>query len=41
MPTTFPLKSFSGAQSYLAKYAAGTKFDVFELVAAIPGATRG
>jgi pimeloyl-ACP methyl ester carboxylesterase len=36
MPTTFPLNSFSGAQAYLAKYASGTKFDVFENVAKIP-----
>jgi pimeloyl-ACP methyl ester carboxylesterase len=36
MPTTFPLKSFSGAQAYLSKYAMGTKFDVLELVAKIP-----
>jgi len=36
MPTTFPLKSFSGAQAYLSKYAAGSKFDVLELAAKIP-----
>lgn len=36
VPTTFPLKSFAGAGAYLAKYAAGTKFDVFERVASIP-----
>jgi pimeloyl-ACP methyl ester carboxylesterase len=36
MPTTFPLKSFSGAQAYLSKYAAGAKFDVLELAAKIP-----
>jgi pimeloyl-ACP methyl ester carboxylesterase len=36
MPTTFPLKSFSGAQAYLAKYAVGAKFDVLELAAKIP-----
>jgi pimeloyl-ACP methyl ester carboxylesterase len=36
VPTTFPLNSFSGAQAYLAKYGAGTKFDVFELAAKIP-----
>ncbi len=36
MPTTFPRKSFSSAQSYLAKYAVGTKFDVFEHVGRIP-----
>ncbi len=36
MPTTFPLNSFSSPQAYLEKYAAGTKFDVLELVARIP-----
>ena len=35
MPTVFPLRSFSGAQAYLAKYDTGTRFDVLELVAAI------
>ena len=34
--TTFPLKSFSSAQAYLAKYAMGTRFDVFQHVAKIP-----
>jgi pimeloyl-ACP methyl ester carboxylesterase len=36
MPTTFPLKAFSGAQAYLSKYGSGAKFDVLELVAKIP-----
>jgi pimeloyl-ACP methyl ester carboxylesterase len=36
LPTTFPLNSFSGAQAYLAKYASGTRFDVFENVVKIP-----
>ncbi len=35
VPTTFPLTSFTGAAAYLAKYAAGAKFDVFERVASI------
>ncbi len=34
MPTTFPLRSFSGAEAYLAKYAMGAKYDVLENVAA-------
>ncbi len=36
MATTFPLRSVSGAQAYLSKYATGTKFDVFEHAASIP-----
>jgi pimeloyl-ACP methyl ester carboxylesterase len=32
MCTTFPLNSLAGAQAYLAKYDAGTRFDVFENV---------
>lgn len=36
MPTTFPLRSFSSAQAYLAKYTRGAAFDVFAHVAAIP-----
>jgi pimeloyl-ACP methyl ester carboxylesterase len=33
--TTYPLKSFAGAAAYLAKYAAGARFDVFAHVANI------
>jgi pimeloyl-ACP methyl ester carboxylesterase len=33
--TTFPLKSFAGAAAYLAKYATGTTYDVFEHLPAI------
>jgi pimeloyl-ACP methyl ester carboxylesterase len=33
--TTFPLKSFSGANAYLAKYTMGKRFDVFDHVAKI------
>ncbi len=36
MPTTFPLRSLSGAEAYLAKYAMGTKYDVLENAAKIP-----
>lgn len=36
MATTFPLRSYSSAQAYLAKYARGAAFDVFALVADIP-----
>jgi pimeloyl-ACP methyl ester carboxylesterase len=36
MPTTFPLRSVSAAQAYLAKYAMGTKYDALMNVAKIP-----
>jgi len=36
MPTTFPLRSYAGAAAYLAKYAAGTTFDVLALATKIP-----
>jgi pimeloyl-ACP methyl ester carboxylesterase len=36
MPTTFPLRSVSGAEAYLAKYAMGTKYDVLENAGKIP-----
>jgi pimeloyl-ACP methyl ester carboxylesterase len=36
MPTTFPLRSFAGAQAYLAKYASGSRFDVLALAPKIP-----
>ncbi|HEV8021996.1 MAG TPA: alpha/beta fold hydrolase [Candidatus Lustribacter sp.] len=36
IPTTFPLRSYSSAQAYLAKYTRGAAFDVFAHVADIP-----
>jgi dipeptidyl aminopeptidase/acylaminoacyl peptidase len=36
LATTFPLRAVAGAAAYLAKYASGTRFDVFTYVARIP-----
>lgn len=36
MPTTFPLRSFSSAEAYLAKYTRGAAFDVFAHITDIP-----